>query len=114
MDQREKFLSEVTDTKASVTAVSRLFGITRQTGHKWIRRWKRERSLEEKSRRPKSQPATTPPAVVKRILAMKRKFPRWGPVQLRKRLQDLWPDIDWPAPSTIGAILLERLGKAFG
>jgi transposase InsO family protein len=105
MDQRSKFLSEVNDTRATVTAVSRLFGITRQTGHKWIRRWKRERSLEEKSRRPKSHPDTTPPAIVKRIVSMKKKFPRWGPVPIRKRLQDLHPDIDWPAASTIGAIL---------
>jgi transposase InsO family protein len=36
---------------------------------------------------------------------MKRQFPLWGPVPLRKRLRTLWPAERWPAVSTIGAIL---------
>src|SRR6185312_9495881 len=69
------------------------------------RRYKEERSVEEKSRRPRSHPDTTPRALVKRILSMKRQFPRWGPMKLGKRLRDQWPETRWPAVSTIGAIL---------
>ena len=105
MDQRWKFIAEVLDNKASMSAVCRVFGISRQTGHKWLRRYKEERSVEEKSRRPRSHPDTTPRALVKRILSMKRQFPRWGPMKLRKRLRDQWPETRWPAVSTIGAIL---------
>lgn len=36
---------------------------------------------------------------------MRKQFPLWGPVPLRKRLQTLWPQINWPATSTIGDIL---------
>jgi len=105
MDQREKFLELVRNTSTTFTAKCRLFGITRETGYKWVRRWKKEGSLEEKSRRPKSHPATTSPWIVKRILAIRKAFPLWGPVPIRKRLRDIWPKIKWPAPSTIGAIL---------
>lgn len=105
VDQRSDFIAEVKNGGASFTAVCRLFGISRQTGYKWWRRWKQEHSVEEKSRRPKSHPATTSRAIVKRILSQRRQFPLWGPVPLRKRLQTLWPHIDWPAASTIGDIL---------
>jgi transposase InsO family protein len=105
MDQRSDFISALLSNSASFSAVCGLFGIARQTGYKWWNRWKREHSLEEKSRRPKSHPATTPRHIVKRILSQRRQHPRWGPVPLRKRLQTLWPDIDWPSVSTIGDIL---------
>lgn len=105
MDQRSDFIGAVLSNRASFTAVCRLFGITRQTGYKWWSRWKHEHSLDEKSRRPKSHPATTPRQIVKRILSQRRQHPRWGPVPLRKRLQTLWPYIEWPAVSTIGDIL---------
>src|SRR5215218_3969444 len=105
MEQRAKFLDAVSNSKASFTAMCRLFGISRETGYKWSRRWRDERSVEEKSRRPAAHPATTPPALVKRILSQRKQFPLWGPVPIRKRLTDLWPHISWPAVSTIGAIL---------
>jgi transposase InsO family protein len=105
MDQRSEFITEVVTRVTTFTAVCRMFGITRQTGYKWLRRWKAERSVDEKSRRPKSHPATTSADIVKRIVAQRRQFPLWGPIPLRKRLQTLWPDINWPAASTIGDIL---------
>lgn len=105
MEQRSEFLCEAVMKTTTFTALCRLYGITRETGYKWLRRWKTEHSIEEKSRRPKSHPATTPPQVVQRILSQRRQFPLWGPIPLRKRLQTLWPEVDWPAASTIGDIL---------
>jgi transposase InsO family protein len=106
MDQRSKFLEHVLfEPRPSFSAACRMFGISRQTGYKWLRRYKQDGSLEEKSRRPHTHPLTTTRAVVKRILAMRKQFPRWGPVPIRHRLRELRPDIDWPAVSTIGAIL---------
>jgi len=105
MDQRQKFLAECSYRSMSFTALCELFGITPQTGYKWWRRWKEERSAEEKSRRPHSHPSTTPPKLVKMILSQKRQFPLWGPVPIRARLRRHWPHVRWPAVSTIGAIL---------
>jgi transposase InsO family protein len=105
MDQRRKFVEECAYRTMTFTAVCDLFGIRRQTGYKWLARWKHDRSVEEKSRRPRSHPATTPPKLVKLILSQKKQFPLWGPVPIRKRLLDVWPEIPWPAASTIGAVL---------
>lgn len=105
MDQRSKFLNEWANHSMPFTALCELFGISRQTGYKWVGRWRLSRSVEELSRRPKHHPAETPAKLVKLILSQRKQFPRWGPVPIRKRLTDLWPQHEWPAVSTIGAIL---------
>jgi len=108
MDQRRRFVLEWRSGTVSKTALCQLFGISRQTGYKWATRFKRARkwsAIEEQSRRPHSSPNATPTKLVKLILSQRRQFPLWGPVPIRKRLQTLWPQHAWPAPSTIGAIL---------
>jgi transposase InsO family protein len=92
----------------SRTALCQVFGISRQTGYKWVRRFERTKkwtALEERSRRPRVSPSATPMKLVKLILSQRRQFPTWGPVPIRKRLQTHWPRLPWPAASTIGAIL---------
>jgi len=104
-EQRDRLLSEWVSRDVSRAALCELFGISRQTGYKWVRRYRKERSVEEHSRRPKTNPNTTPARLVKLILSQRKQFPLWGPVPIRKRLQTHWPHYDWPAVSTIGAIL---------
>jgi transposase len=91
--------------QVSRTTLCELFGISRQTGYKWVKRYEQDRSLEERSRRPKTSPTTTPSKLVKLILSQRRQFPLWGPVPIRKRLMTHWPEHEWPAASTFGAIL---------
>jgi putative transposase len=108
MDQRRRFVLEWRSGSMSRTAQCQLYGVSRQTGYKWTRRfagtleWS---ALEEFSRRPHSSPWATPSRLVQLILSQRRQFPRWGPVPIRKRLQTLWPQLPWPAASTVGAIL---------
>ena len=105
MLQREEFIAAWIDHSMPFNALCRLFGISRQTGYKLVRQWKSERTVAEKSRRPKRIPNATRAALVRRILSQKKQFPLWGPVPLRERLRTLWPNDAWPAASTIGAIL---------
>src|SRR5687768_17899970 len=108
MDQRRRFVLEWRSGTISRTALCELFGISRQTGYKWARRFAKERGakgLEERSRRPRRSPRATPASIVKKILHRRRAFPTWGPVPLRRLLQTERPDLKWPSPSTIGAIL---------
>jgi transposase InsO family protein len=108
MDQRRRFVLEWRSGTVSKTALCQLFGISRQTGYKWARRFKRTMrwsAIEEQSRRPRRSPTATPTKLVKLILSQRRQFPTWGPVPIRKRLQTNWPQHKWPSASTIGAIL---------
>ena len=96
MDQRSKFLDEWFGREGmSRSALCELFGISRQTGYKWARRWRKQRSHEEESRRPKRSPNATPMKLVKLILSQRRQFPLWGPVPILKRLQTIWPQHNW-------------------
>jgi transposase len=107
MDQRQRFILEWRSNKVSKTVLCELFGVSRQTGYKWSKRFKPRswRSLEEQSRRPKRSPRETPNRLVKRIMEMRRRHPTWGPKKLRVLLQRHWPEVRWPAASTIGEVL---------
>ena len=92
----------------SRTALCELFGISRETGYKWIRRFERSkdwREVEDRSRRPHDSPNATPASLISRAVQMRKKYPRWGPVKLRQLLYQRWPREPWPSASTIGAIL---------
>jgi len=43
-----------------------------------------------------------------RVVALKQRHPRWGPVTLREYLKHEQPDQSWPAASTIGSMLAAR------
>jgi transposase InsO family protein len=108
MDQRRRFILEWRSGTMSRTVLCQLFGISRQTGYKWVRRFestKKWTALEERSRRPAKSPSATAKKLVRLILSQRRQFPTWGPVPIRKRLQTIRPRLKWPAASTIGAIL---------
>ena len=109
VDQKRQFILEWRSGTMSRAALCQLFGISRQTGYKWVRRFRggalRWTSLEERSRRPKRSPRATPGKLVKLIVSQRRQFPRWGPRKLRQRLREQWPRLAWPSASTIGAIL---------
>lgn len=68
----------------TVAALCREFGISRQTGHKWIRRFAESGydGLEERSRRPASTPLATAEDIVVAVLQARNKHPTWGPRKL--------------------------------
>ena len=89
-----------------IAPVCREFGISRQSGHKWWKRYKEQgyAGLEEQSRRPKSSPLATAEELVIATLQARDAHPRWGPrklyVVLRRRFGD-----ETPAVRTIARIL---------
>jgi putative transposase len=108
LEQRREFILEWRSNRISKSALCDLFGISRQTGYKWARRFARSSkwtSLDEQSRRPHSSPMSTPMRLVKRILSMRRQRPTWGPVPIRAVLRKAYPREPWPSVSTFGAIL---------
>jgi len=99
--------------RIDVAELCRRFGISRQTGYVWIRRYRDAghdvRALEDRSSRPLSSPTTTSAAMVEIILAARRDRPRWGPRTLLAWLRDRHPSREFPSASTVRRIL-ERHG----
>jgi putative transposase len=105
MGQKLEFV-ERAEQGESVTVLCRTYGISRQTGHKWLRRYKElgADGLEEESRRPKTAPLSTAESVVIAILEAREAHSTWGP---RKLADLLRPKLKAAAPSarTIARVL---------
>lgn len=89
-----------------VAALCREFGVSRQAGHKWIKRFKElgYDGLEERSRRPKTTPLATAEELVMAVLEARDAHPRWGPRKLEPLLRRRFGD-QTPSARTIARIL---------
>lgn len=96
----------------NVSERCREFGITRECGHKTIRRHRDGgfdlAGIEERSRRPHHSPTATSPATEDLIVSARKAKPKWGPVKLRSWLLEQNPSADLPSASTIAVILKRR------
>lgn len=92
-----------------ITQLAKMFGISERIAGETVRRFVGEgpAGLLTRSKARHTQARTD--AVVEAIVVdMRRKHPDWGPRKLRPLLELDYPDITWPAASTIGAILDRR------
>jgi putative transposase len=111
MSSKLRFVEAASRREANISELCREYGISRQTGHKWLKRFRDEGycGLAEQSRRPKSSPGITSQDVVRAVLALRDKHPSWGPrklaLVLARRLGE-----DAPRRSTV-ARLLKAAGK---
>lgn len=111
MSLKMEFVEKARAAGANVAAVCREFGISRETGHKWLRRFEAEgyEGLEERSRRPRGHPLATGEEVVMAVLQAREAHPSWGPKKLvdvlRRRLAE-----QTPSRATIARIL-SRFGR---
>ena len=98
MDLREEFVAEYETGWFTVTELCVGYGISRKTGHKWIRRYQQagRPGLRDRSRRPWSHPRTTPPAIVAALLAARTRFPLWSAGKLVTWLRGEQPRQPWP------------------
>jgi transposase InsO family protein len=83
-DQRLQFVVAVRRRHASVAVLCRAFGISRQTGYKWLRREAAAGSLAalgDRSRRPHHSPAGTDRQTTARVVAARDHF-GWGGAKL--------------------------------
>src|SRR3974390_241963 len=68
MSHKLEFIEKASAMPANISALCREYGISRQTGHKWLRRFRAQgyTGLVEQSRRPLSSPLTTGEEIVVR------------------------------------------------
>lgn len=107
MDQRICFIGDWLKHKYSKKELCAAYGISRPTGDKWIQRYLQEGSegLKERSRAPRSHPATVTPAIREQIIATKLRYQSWGPKKVMDWLRRNHSEQSWPVDSTAGEIL---------
>lgn len=84
-----------------------MFGVSRKTGYKWLRRYEEGgvESLRELSRAPCHHPNAVAEEIEAAVVALKQQRPKRGPKKLLELLQRREPERIWPARSTLAAIL---------
>jgi transposase InsO family protein len=107
MSERTKFMAMWLEGEDSRSALCREFGISRKTGYKWAARYTADpsRGLADRSHAPVSISHRLSGEVVVLILALRHEHPSWGARKLRVVLSERWPQLSWPAASTIGDLL---------
>jgi putative transposase len=90
MKQRTAFVVEASKERSILSRICVEFGISRQLGHKLLKRYEAEglSGIAPRSRRPKSHPRTTSNEMREEILALRAQHPFWGATLLRQFLVD--------------------------
>jgi putative transposase len=111
MDQRMQFVSEFRSGLFTMTELVAHYGISRKTGYKWIARFETAgvKGLADQSRRPRQSPSATEPELIKAVVDLRHRHPRWGAKKLLAILTRREPTAAWPSRSTV-CDLLTRAG----
>ena len=98
--------------RVDLAELCRVFGISRQTGYKWLRRFREAghdvRALADRSRRPHTSPTAVPEHVQDAVVATRKAHPRWGPRKLHAWLEERYPGVALPSASAMAAVLKRR------
>ena len=96
-----------TAIEKGIRAASRLFGCSRNTVRKWLRRYQEEGEpgLKERSRAPRRIPHKTPPELEQTVLQARDAIPCFGPQRLKQ---------EFGLPCSAGAIgrILRQAGRS--
>lgn len=106
MNQREEFVRLARLEGVNRRELCRRFGISAQTGYKWLRRFEAGELLEDRSRRPKVSPQQVCRELEEAIVSVRAQHPAWGARKIGAVLSRTRSDL--PAVSTVHAVLRRR------
>lgn len=106
MSQRHHFFNLWQSNSHTVTDLCKLFGISRKTGYKWIKRGLEQSQgcFDDRSKRAHSSPIKTKEGMECSIITLRKQYPDWGGRKLKRRLE-IQGQKKIPAASTITEIL---------
>ena len=104
MDQKIQLVADWQTKQLSITDLSKKYGVSRPIVYKWTNRYKQQGvdGLKEQNRAPIHSPNQTAYDIVKLIIKEKLKNRKRGPKKILYQLKRQYPNINWPAASTIG------------
>jgi putative transposase len=107
MEEKLRFVFEYERDEQTMTELCQSYGIARETGYVWLRRYRAYGvgGLLELNRAPQRHPNQTPIDIEEAVLALREAHMRWGPRKLKRILERDQPRRAWPATSTIGEIV---------
>ena len=111
MEEKARFVLEYEREEQTMSALCEQFGIARETGYVWLRRYRAQglAGLLELNRAAKRHPNQTAAAIEQAVLELRGAHMRWGPRKLKRVLERDQSGRAWPAASTIGE-MVKRAG----
>jgi transposase InsO family protein len=98
--------------RMNFSELCREFGISRQQGYLWRDRYRDAghsvEAVAERSKRPHTMPTKISDEMADFVAAARKAKPTWGPKKLRAWILHHHPELELPAPSTIGEVLRRR------
>lgn len=108
MDERREFVRLASQEGANKSSLCKRFGISRQTGYKWLKRSESStEDFKDRSRAPRRRPGRTSFCLEQAIVHIRDKQPAWGARKIAHRL--MRNGTQPPAVSTVQAVL-DRYG----
>ena len=106
MSRRKELVTMALSEGANMSELCRREGVSRKTGHKWLRRYREqgESGLDDLSRRPHRSPNQTREDTEQVVVDLRREYPAKGSHVLAQMLKDRRYD-GVPSKSTVTAIL---------
>jgi transposase InsO family protein len=107
MEEKLRFIFEYERDEQTMTELCQSFGIARETGYVWLRRYRQSgvEGLLELNRRAERHPNQTAAEIEQQVLELRQAHMRWGPRKLKRVLERDQAGRRWPAASTIGELL---------
>jgi len=104
MGQRREFVMLAVQEGVNRSELCERFGISRQTGYKWLDRFAAGDELADRSRRPHDNPGRSTAVIEALVVSVRDAHPAWGARKIARRLSDDGHG-DVPAVSTVHTIL---------
>lgn len=108
MEEKLRFICEHDLGEESMSELCQRYGIARETGYVWLRRYHAAGGLDglrEHRRAAHRHHNQTPEELEQMVLELRQAHMHWGPRKLKRILERDEPGRRWPAASTIGALL---------
>lgn len=107
MEQREKFIAEMTKRDIPFKKLCEEYGISEKTGYKWKKRFLEEGrfGLFELSKAPINKPNALSESTVINIINLKSKHPHWGPKKIVEIYKRTFKHEETPSLSSVKRVL---------
>ena len=89
MEEKLRFVFEYERDEQTMTELCQSFGIARETGYVWLRRYRQAgmAGLAELNRRAERHPNQTAAEIEQQVLELRQAHMRWGPRKLKHVLE---------------------------
>ncbi|MBN4072047.1 transposase, partial [bacterium AH-315-F18] len=107
VDLRVQFVTFALNGAMSITELCDMFEVSRQTGHKWLRRYEEEGvgGLKDRSRAPRRIPHKASEAVVEYVTKTRLRHPTWGARKILDQARKKAPRLKMPSETTVHAVM---------